>query len=55
MTDWLVILKNYGYPKRPCDTNCTDGCPARADCPLYKQWRNQTEADAKEKEAGNGR
>jgi len=49
MTDWIKILKNYGYPKRPCDTKCTDGCPARPDCSLFRQWQNQIEIDAKEK------
>lgn len=49
MSDWEAILKNYGYPKRPCDTNCVDGCLARPDCPLYRAWCNQIEQDAKEK------
>ena len=38
MKDWDAILKNYDYPKRPCDSKCVDNCPARSDCPLYQIW-----------------
>lgn len=50
MTDWIEVLKNYDYPKRPCDGSCMDGCPARPDCPLFNAWQRQTEIDAREKE-----
>jgi len=39
------ILDFYGYPKRPCDTLCLDGCPAKLDCPLYKAWEKEIKAD----------
>ena len=41
------MLDNYGYPKRPCDTHCFDGCPARPSCPLYQMWEGQIKADKK--------
>ena len=36
--DWMKVLKNYGYPKRPCDTLCGDGCPGRPSCPMHRAW-----------------
>ena len=50
MSEWLEVLANYEYPKRPCDTKCIDGCPARPDCELFQAWRSQIEQDASEKE-----
>ena len=45
----LKTLENYSYPKRPCDTNCVDGCIARPSCPLYTAWEYQRENDKKKK------
>lgn len=50
--DWREVLETYEYPKRPCDTNCVDGCPARPSCPLFQAWYRQTKRDAK-KQAKN--
>lgn len=44
--EWMKALKAYDYPKRPCDTKCGDGCPARPSCPLYRAWEYQTKKDA---------
>lgn len=49
MTGQLEMLTSYGYPKRPCDTSCIEGCKARANCPLYRAWCIQTEIDTRER------
>ena len=41
------MLNNYDYPKRPCDTKCFDGCPARPSCPLFRTWESYIKAEKK--------
>ena len=48
---WSEILDNYGYPKRPCDTKCVDGCSRRPSCPLYTAWEARQETEAQDEGA----
>ena len=36
--EWMMVLKNYSYPTRPCDGGCFDDCAGRPSCPLYRAW-----------------
>jgi len=39
------VLDSYGYPEKPCNTNCVDACPDRLDCPLFLAWKQRIARD----------